>query len=125
MNLRKKLLSKRGGLASVSQVLFSNATVQVANFCCGVLTARSLGPAGRGQLAALIMWPQFFAYALTLGIPVASIYRVKKEPEKSRAIIGTALAASLVLGFVAMGVGVLILPWSLRAYTPATIRLAQ
>jgi hypothetical protein len=31
-----------------------------------IITARTLGPEGRGEQAAMILWPQFLAGAMTL-----------------------------------------------------------
>ena len=64
-----RLFTNRSGASSVSFVFLANIMIQVGNFTCGLVTARAMGPVGRGELAAMIMWPQFFAYALSLGIP--------------------------------------------------------
>jgi hypothetical protein len=69
--VRRLVDAKSGGLAVIQTVL-ANIAVQGLNVASGVLTARTLGPIGRGMLAGIIMWPQFLAYAMTLGIPVAT-----------------------------------------------------
>ena len=40
----------------------------------GALAARLLGPDGRGQLAAIQMWPNFLAAIANLGLPEALVY---------------------------------------------------
>jgi hypothetical protein len=63
---------------AIIQTAFANLAVQGVNLLCGIITARSLGPDGRGLLAGIIMWPQFLAYAMTMGIPIASVYWIKR-----------------------------------------------
>jgi antigen flippase len=122
--VRRLVDAKSGGLAVIQTVL-ANIAVQGLNVASGVLTARTLGPIGRGMLAGIIMWPQFLAYAMTLGIPVATVYSLRRRPEASRQIAGTSLLVSVVVGVVAALVGFAIIPYSLHAYAHPTIRLAQ
>ena len=56
----------------------------------GMITARALGPSGRGGLAAMIMWPVFLAGVLTFGLPSALIYQVSGAGTADRAGLFTA-----------------------------------
>ena len=69
----RRFLSAKSGIMAIIQTAFANLAVQGVNLLCGILTARSLGPDGRGLLAGVIMWPQFLAYGMTIGIPIASV----------------------------------------------------
>jgi antigen flippase len=71
------------------------------------------------------MWPQFLAYASTIGVPVASVYYLKRRPDLAGTLSGTAIAISVVMGFVASLVGYFIIPHSLHTYPPAVIHFAQ
>jgi O-antigen/teichoic acid export membrane protein len=122
--LRRMMAARSGGLAVV-QTVFANVAVQGLNLASGILTARTLGPAGRGMLAGIIMWPQFLAYAMTLGIPVATVYSLKRRPEASREIVGTSLLASVLVGALAALVGFAVIPYSLHAYSRSTVHLAE
>jgi enterobacterial common antigen flippase len=90
-----------------------------------VITARSLGPSGRGTLAAIIMWPQFLSYLLTLGIPLASVYYLRRDPENARSYAAAATLLSFVMGCFAVVVGYFVIPYSLHAYDPSVVRFAQ
>jgi O-antigen/teichoic acid export membrane protein len=92
----------------------------------GMMTARALGPPGRGALAAMIMWPVFLAGVLTLGLPSALIYQITRAEPADRAGLFTAatLLATLVGGFACVG-GVLILPLWLSRYDHHIVRWAQ
>jgi O-antigen/teichoic acid export membrane protein len=107
------------------QTAFANIAVQGLNVASGILTARTLAPAGRGALAAIIMWPQFLAFAMTLGIPVATVYSIKRNPDAAREIAGTSLVMSVAVGLLAALVGFTIIPYSLHTYPAPTIWLAR
>jgi len=123
--LFKTFLSGRTSAGAVSQIVVSNFIIQGANILCGLVTARALGPKGRGELAAILLWPQFLAYLLTLGIPVSSVYNIKRNPHLASAFTAIALLASFILGLVAAAVGVIIIPHSLHTYSPQVIHLAR
>ena len=123
--LIRRFLDAKTGVAAVIQTAVANIAVQAANISSGILTARTLGPVGRGSLAAIIMWPQFLAYAMTLGVPVASVYWLKRKPEMSRELTGAALLLSVGFGALAALVGVITIPFSLHTYPRATIHFAQ
>ena len=123
--LIRRFLDAKTGVAAVIQTAVANIAVQAANISSGILTARTLGPVGRGSLAAIIMWPQFLAYGLTLGVPVSSLYWLKRKPEMSRELTGAALLLSVGFGALAALVGVITIPFSLHTYPRATIHFAQ
>jgi O-antigen/teichoic acid export membrane protein len=122
--LRRLVDARSGGLA-VLQTAFANIVVQGLNVASGILTARTLAPVGRGALAAIIMWPQFLAFAMSLGLPVATVYSIKRNPDATREIAGTSLLVSVAVGLLAALIGFTIIPYSLHTYPKATIRLAQ
>jgi antigen flippase len=121
----KTFLGGRTSAGAVSQTVVSNLMIQGTNILCGLVTARALGPKGRGELAAILLWPQFLAYLLTLGIPISSVYNIRRNPALSSAFTALALLSSLVMGFVAAAVGVIIIPHSLHTYTPQVIHNAR
>jgi O-antigen/teichoic acid export membrane protein len=121
----RRFLSAKSGIMAVLQTAFANLAVQGVNFFCGILTARSLGPDGRGLLAGIIMWPQFLAYGMTIGIPIASVYWLKRRPDLSSELAGAGLLLSVVFGLLAALVGIVVIPYSLHTYPAAAIHLAQ
>jgi hypothetical protein len=109
-----RILQARTGLFAVILTAGSNVGIQGANLLAGILVARSLGPGGRGSLTAITMWPQFLAYSLTLGVPVASVYTMKMHPTHASSLSGAASALSILLGCVATLIGLVIIPFSLH-----------
>lgn len=121
----RRFISAKSGIMAVIQTAVANLAVQGVNLFCGILSARSLGPDGRGLLAGVIMWPQFLAYGMSLGIPVASVYWLKRRPEISSEIVGAGLMLSVLSGLFAAALGAAAIPYSLHSYPPAAVHLAQ
>ncbi|MUG65135.1 hypothetical protein CHH75_12420 [Paenibacillus sp. 7541] len=119
-----KLRRSGGSLANVLQVFASNIFILGLNVGTGVIIARFLGPEGRGEQAAMIMWPSFLAYCLTLGIPAALVYYMKKKGEDQASLYMTSLYLSVILGFVAMGVGAVLIPFWMKDYSQEVISFA-
>lgn len=121
--LALRLVPRRaGGLASrpaagllgntVSTMLFS-VLILLLNMATGVLTARWLGPEGRGLQMILVLWPQFFAFTTTLGIPAALLYHMKKTPDKANDLYAAGMLMALLTGAGAIGIGFLFIPFRL------------
>ncbi len=122
---RLRAASRNGSLISIGQTLVTNLLIQGLNLATGVITARLLQPSGRGELAAIIMWPQFLGYLCTLGVPVSLVYFMKKQPERQGSHIGAAVVLSAVMSVVAMAIGVVGIPFWLGQYPETVVRFAQ
>ena len=116
---------QRGAFRAVLYTLAANVLIQAINVGTGVLTARVLLAQGRGELAAIILWPQFLAYMLTLGTPVSLVYQIKRHPDMEGVLTGSALLVGLSMGLVATLAGVIGIPVWLRHYSAADVRQAQ
>src|SRR5690554_5326504 len=66
---------------TVKTMVFSMAIIMI-NMVTGMITARMLGPEGRGVLASVMVWPQFLSFATTFGLSSALLFHVKKTPEE-------------------------------------------
>lgn len=95
------------------------------NVLTGIITARTLGPEGRGEQAALILWPEFMANVITLGIPSALVYNLRRYPEERSNFFSAAVILCSILGIGSATVGILFLPQWLSQYPTETIRMAQ
>ena len=82
-------------------------------------------PAGRGNLAAIMLWPFFLAYITSLGMPRALIYFLRSRKEDRAGLIPTGLIATLLLGCIAAVGGIFFLPLWLHNYSHEVIRAAQ
>jgi enterobacterial common antigen flippase len=112
-------------LAALFQAMSTQVIVIGINILTGVLTARALGPDGRGAFAAITTWPQLLATLATAGLNSAVIFRMRKAPEKSGAVAAAALLLSGTMSIVAIGVGVLLMPIWMARYPPAIVTFSQ
>src|SRR5882672_10286765 len=67
----------------LTSVLMTGLSVGISMF-----TARTLGAQGRGELAALMLWPQLIASFAGWGMQTAFIYHAKKYPEYASRMLG-------------------------------------
>jgi O-antigen/teichoic acid export membrane protein len=70
----------------------SSGAIQALNVVTGVLLARALGPAGRGEFAAVMLWPGLFATVGALGVGEAITYHAARGTSAPGTLVGSALA---------------------------------
>ena len=121
----KRIGILRGAAATVAQNLAANVLILGVNLITGIITARLLGPDGKGIQAAISLWPQFLAYSLTLGLPSALLYNLRRTPEKGSRDFAAALVLGTIMGFLATFVGLIVIPLWLSEYPTEVVRLAQ
>src|SRR5579871_6639601 len=88
-----RVLAGRTATTATAQTFLTQALILSVNLLTGIVSARSLGPSGRGELAA-IMLPGMLANAMTLGLPSAVTYTFKRHPEQRRALFTAAMIMS-------------------------------
>lgn len=113
------------GTRAVGHSMLNRGGILLLNVSTGILTARSLHPAGRGELAAMLLWPVFLATATTVGIPSALIYHLRQRGRDGVAIIVNGLMMGTCFGVLATMIGVLLLPHWIRQYPMPVVRWAQ
>jgi O-antigen/teichoic acid export membrane protein len=118
-------LTLTSGLVATFQTILTSVAILAINLVTGILTARYLGPSGRGEQAAMAVWPQLFAFCFSVGMPLTIIYKVKQDPGRASEFVVSALIVSTVAGTVAGLVGVALIPHWLGNYSLDTIRFAQ
>ena len=98
-----------------AQTFAAMAAIRCMGVVSGVMAARLLGPAGRGELAVIIFLPTLLVTLGELELPRSLAYEVSRVNEIPRAVIATSF-------WLAAGLGVLLalllaglLPWYLPA----------
>ncbi len=114
-----------GGLKAIAQSMGGRVLFTLVTAATGMLTARALHPAGRGELAALGVWPNFLGGLMTFGLPSAFIYWSRTHPESRSNLLWASMPLTLVSGLLAMVVGVIGIPHWLAQYPPHLIHMAQ
>lgn len=110
---------------AVAQSVGAKILIVGLNAATGIITARVLQPAGRGELAAMILWPVFLASALTLGIPSALTFQLRSNPGRRSQLMGTGFVLAAMTSVVAMLIGFVFLPSWIGQYPPEAIWLAR
>jgi O-antigen/teichoic acid export membrane protein len=103
----------------------TNIVKAMLGMVSGVMVARMLGPHGRGQLAAIQTWPIFMALVSQLGVPEALVYYSAREPQIAGRYLGSAIMIALTSAAPFMLCGYLLMPFLLRAQTPAIVCAAR
>ncbi len=98
-------------------------------FVTGVISARALGPTGRGELTAVMIWGTFIATFGALGLTQSLAYYVSKlhdrEEEQTSRLIWTYWLMVIPLSIVSVTIGYLAVPFLLRAQSDAVVRNAR
>lgn len=113
------------GLGAVMQSMGGRILFTLINAATGIITARALHPAGRGELAALGVWPNFLGSAMTFGLPSALIFWTRSEPKEKSSLLWASLPITLLLGVLSTVVGIIGIPFWLSQYSPYIIHMAQ
>jgi O-antigen/teichoic acid export membrane protein len=120
-----KIAAGKGSVSAVFQTFLTNILFQLLNIGTGLITARLLAPQGRGELASVIMWPQFLGGLLSMGIPTALIYQMRLGTAHFDEFVGTAIVLGTVNGALAAIIGVIGLPYMLHGYPPDIVYFAR
>jgi antigen flippase len=100
------------GSREFASTLITNVVIQACTVVQGILVARLLGPAGRGQFAAAILWPSLFAAIGGMGVGVALARRAGRATDLAR-VIRTGLVLTLLTGTVVAALCAVAIPWLL------------
>ena len=111
--------------AAVVQSIGAKLSIIAINAATGIVTARALRPAGRGELAAMILWPVFLASALTLGVPSSLTFQIKRHPHKRSQLVGAALLIAFLSSVFAMLLGTYFMHAWIAQYSLKTVLFAQ
>ena len=103
----------------------TNLLLAALGILSGVAAARLLGPAGRGELAAIQTVPGFVGTLAMIGIPEAVVYYSARQPGNAGTYLGSGIALALAASIPFMLVAYALMPWILSAQRPAAISAAR
>jgi O-antigen/teichoic acid export membrane protein len=113
-----------GGARDVSISFATTLYIQVLNIATGLIAARLLLPEGRGELAALMLWPGLVAELGCLALSDALLYRLASGAAAPRVLCGTIMALGAALCAVLIPVGFAILPFVMPGHDPDIVAAA-
>ena len=101
----------------ILKTLITNFGLTFLGLVNSVLLSRWLGPAGRGEIAAAMLWPTMLVYLSSLGLIMATMYFAALPGSKPRVLFANSTLLGIAQGTVAAAIGFAILPWVLRSQT--------
>lgn len=101
----------------------STVAILGLNLITGVLLARAFDPAGRGEVALIVIWPTMLAAVAQLGLPEAVTFHTARRTSPSGTILGSGLLIATARALVVLAVAAAILPFILGPHG-ATVELA-
>ena len=118
--LAHRLRAQASGAATSS--LVATALIQVLNVVTGVILARTLGPSGRGELAAVILWPTMLWTVGNLGVVDSVTFHSARGSAPQRSIVSTSLAIALAQSAVLVAIGLVLVPLVLAKQEASVVR---
>lgn len=88
--------------------LTATVVIQVSNIASGIFLARYLQPDGRGELAAVMLWPTVIAAIGIFGLHEAIAFHAARRQHGSRAILWSGLLLGFLLSLALLPVGALV-----------------
>jgi len=106
----KYLSRKDVGAKAFAGTIGTGLFIKMCGLVQGIMLARILGPTGRGQFAAVILWPTFFAGLGLMGINVA-IARQAAKKNAQKELVQTAIFLSLITALITIVICYMLLPY--------------
>jgi O-antigen/teichoic acid export membrane protein len=120
-----RLGGQRSLSADASVTAVTNLAVAAMGFCTGIITARMLGPHGRGELAAIQTTPSFIGSFAMIGMPEALVYFSAQQPAQAGRYLVTAAGLSLGASVPFIAVAYLAMPLLLHAQGAGLVAAAR
>ncbi|MBD2843957.1 oligosaccharide flippase family protein [Paenibacillus sp. IB182496] len=119
------VVSRKDSLGHIARLVLSSGFIILLNLVTGMIVARTLGPSGRGEQAAILMWSQFFTHLLTMGLPSAMIYTLQKKLETPERLYGASILLCIGLGALGVIPALFFVPLWMGDYSKPVIWFAQ
>lgn len=103
----------------------ATTVIQLVTMLGGVLTARMLLPTGKGELAAVILWPSLLAYGGNLGLMDALAFYASEREKDIVRVLASGFVIALPLSGVLVGIGYVILPLVWASHGPDALDTAR
>src|SRR5438046_4897347 len=105
----------------ILRTLITNSGIMALGLVNSILLSRWLGPTGRGEVAAAILWPTLLVYLSSMGLIASTLYFSASPNSKLQPIFANAMVLAVIQGAVALIIGYVALPYLLRSQTAAVV----
>jgi O-antigen/teichoic acid export membrane protein len=110
---------------NIKLVFSTNALMLSSGVITSLLSAWALGPAGRGDLMVVLMWPAIFSMVAQIGLPQAYRFWIAKRPECVSALFSNGVIFTIVMGLITLGLAELMIPHLIGERSPEVLRLTR
>jgi O-antigen/teichoic acid export membrane protein len=110
---------------NIKLVFVANAMILLCGVATSLLSAWALGPAGRGDLLVVVLWPPVCALLCTFGLDQAHRYWVAKDPDCVSTLFSNAIVFALTIGPITVALAELLVPHLVGERSPETMRLVR
>ena len=109
----------------IARTLITNSGINAIGMVNSILLSRWLGPIGRGEIAAAMLWPGLLIYKSSVGLIVAATYFSSLANSKPRIVLNNSFIMGLILGGAAVPIGFVLMPWLLKSQSAAVIATSR
>jgi O-antigen/teichoic acid export membrane protein len=113
-----RIRPRLSGLRDYANNVWTEILLTGLGFVSGIFVARWLGPSGRGQLAAAMLWPGVISILVSLGLQHAFVYAVGAGWAKPERLQRLSLRFTLLVGVPTMVAYWWVCPWILGKQFP-------
>ncbi len=106
-------------------IIITDVTIVLSTVVSSLIGARTLGPAGRGDLLVVVLWPPVVAMFAGLGLPAAYRYWMAREPERASRLFSNAVIYTVAVSVVSIALADLIVPHLVGERSPRVIMLLR
>ena len=110
---------------SVMVTMMTSLLIMGAGLLTGSLTARLLGPDGRGEFASIQLYGTLFASVVTSGLPAAVTYFTGLHPRAAATFWTTGILFALVLAIPVVALAYAFMPFLLIAQSKEVVSAAR
>jgi O-antigen/teichoic acid export membrane protein len=100
----------------VRSTLGAQVVILLLGACTGVMSARLLGPQGRGELAAAILWPSALLMLSSMGLNQSIVFHTGRRLFPASEIWTAGVFLAAIQSAVVILAGIVVLPLVLRSY---------
>ena len=110
--------------SKIFQTLIINSIILVSALANSILQSHLLHPKGRGEITAILLWPNVIGYLLEFGLTESVIYHIAQDTTRTVRVAGNALIIGIVQGVLGFLVGIVGIPILLGDQSTQTIALS-
>lgn len=109
----------------ILRTLIVNCGINALGLINSILLSHWLGPVGRGEIAAAMLWPGLLIYLSSMGLIVSSMYFSSVPDAKPRVVLNNAILMGLLLSGIALPLAFLALPILLKSQSAYVISASR